>query len=785
MRPVLSLLKANIKHKKGAFKSIAALMAIITLSFSVTLSNNDNLEKALTAAHKAADTGDLVAILADDSVPDNMYEVLDKSEDVYRYRSEECIQEYVPFRIDGKETANQLFILPMSRANPRVIEEGNVNTAPAPLQKGEIYVPYAFSVIGGAKEGSVMEFRSGRGEYDVSFTVKGFTEEPFSSSVVMGIKVVVISDEDYDLIVSEKLSDVNAPVAFFSKAYMVHIFGKGNLSDKELKDRLNKECGISDNAVSVISKKESMSFTNIFSDTGTNLLYVYVALLVIVVLIMMCSSINSSVETEYVNLGILKSQGFTCGQIRLVYILQYTAALVIGSVIGIAASFPIIAVLGRMFSALTGIITETGISVGKCSLICLGILLLCTVFVLGATAKIGKISPVRAISGGKSEIYFDSRLNIKIRKKPLMLFLAIRQLTSRLKDYVGTAMITALLVFFMISIMIFTDGIDTEAIFSIGQCNVTAELSKGIDDKDIADIVSAVKEFDSEAVCYNYRRKYGLMAEGVELACDITDCPDRAAKVHKGRLPIYDNEIAITEIAAEEIGKAIGDTVTVGTGSKECDYLITGYFQSATELGKIFLMTYEGGVRLGFEKPVSMRFIISDENRSEELAELLNDSFGSVLEAKAEEKNTGLENITELVDVLLTTVVAAVFSVSVVFAAVVAGMSSAKAFIRERSDTGIFKAVGFTSGALRIQFSLRFLLMAAVGSILGAVLAMLFAKPMLSALLSFAGLTNFLTEFTPMTFVLPVSMICAGYFVFAYICSRSIRSVEIRELITE
>ena len=44
---IIKLIKANIKHKKGAFKSIAALMTIIVVSFTVTVSNNDNIDKAL------------------------------------------------------------------------------------------------------------------------------------------------------------------------------------------------------------------------------------------------------------------------------------------------------------------------------------------------------------------------------------------------------------------------------------------------------------------------------------------------------------------------------------------------------------------------------------------------------------------------------------------------------------------------------------------------------------------------------------------------------------------
>ena len=44
---ILTLLKANIRHKKGAFVSVILLMMMITLSFSVTVSNNEHAIAAI------------------------------------------------------------------------------------------------------------------------------------------------------------------------------------------------------------------------------------------------------------------------------------------------------------------------------------------------------------------------------------------------------------------------------------------------------------------------------------------------------------------------------------------------------------------------------------------------------------------------------------------------------------------------------------------------------------------------------------------------------------------
>ncbi len=78
--------------------------------------------------------------------------------------------------------------------------------------------------------------------------------------------------------------------------------------------------------------------------------------------------------------------------------------------------------------------------------------------ILLKTRRVTKISPVRAISGGRSEIYFDSRLNAPITSKPLSASLAFRQFTSNKKRYAGTVMIAAILTFFMIPVNLIGDA---------------------------------------------------------------------------------------------------------------------------------------------------------------------------------------------------------------------------------------------------------------------------------------------------------------------------------------
>ncbi|MBP3441277.1 MAG: FtsX-like permease family protein, partial [Clostridia bacterium] len=106
-------------------------------------------------------------------------------------------------------------------------------------------------------------------------------------------------------------------------------------------------------------------------------------------------------------------------------------------------------------------------------------------------------------------------------------------------------------------------------------------------------------------------------------------------------------------------------------------------------------------------------------------------------------------------------------------------------FVKERTDIGILKSLGFTAGGLRVQFALRFMIIAVIGSLIGAVASMFLTMPLLEALLRILGLTRIDASISFTTFIIPAAAIWLSFFVFAYIAARKIKKIEVRELISE
>lgn len=774
---ILKLLIANIKHKKGAFKSIIALTAIIVFSFAGTVSNNDNIDRSLERSHSYADTPTFTAFANKRNLQDNITEEITKHPDVTDVIETECIITENA-RIEEQKLSQIFFLYRETEDIYRVFNKNFTayNENPEPLEKGEIYIPYGLKAASNIEIGSVISF--GSEDNPENFTVKGFVEEPFVGAAPIGIKRLFISDSDFERIYE------NADDLYIAKAADIGVNLTEDSDYKTIKEEINDMCGLISSSFISFSKTETIRYTKIYSEFGSKILLAFLILLIIIVIISIRHSISTSIEMEYINLGILKSQGFTSGKIRLVYVLQYLIAEIIGSIIGLIISIPALKGLGMLFQQITGLLTATDMSFLKCGIMAAALIAITMIFVVLSTAKAAKISPVRAISGGKSEIHFDSRLNIPVKAKPLSLFIGLRQFTSRVRSYGGSVLIVALLVYFMMTIAILSQKL-TSDVFEEGSLNpnITIYMTKDFNIDNMNEVEQAVLDVDPDAKTIFALNKY-VMADGIEIACTSYNRPDDMHKPIDGRMPIYDNEIAVTEISADIFGKGIGDTITIDSKNTE-EFIITGTYQGFNDLGKTILITAEGLNKIDESKPLFMAEL-SDINLLNEAEKSLNDKFGGVikkLETNTEENSN--EGLIELIDFIFNILLIVVYAISIIFSAVVISMICSKSFIKERTDIGIFKAMGFTASTLRTQFAFRFMIIAAIGACLGGIASFFLTSPLLVILLKMAGLTQLDADINFFTFIIPAAAISLSFFIFAYIAARKINTVEIRELISE
>lgn len=779
---ILTLLNANIRRKKGSFISVILLTMIIAMSVTIILSIKESTLNGVYKAHEICDAPDIFAIYAEYNFPDNIIEDVKKDSRVKGVNVTDSILTEKA-KMGDEEYSNLMFIF-RSDKNIKLVKEdlsGIAETVPK-LQKGEIYVSQGFltNVYGNVGEKIIIETTAG--EYE--FTVKGILLDPMFGSSMIGYTAFYISDEDFSEITSAVSKKETENQHGLGKCVQIYKSDSCTLSSGQFRRQLNLDMGITDMAVGTTTNDMQLNFTTLFPKTVSSILLVFVMLLLAIVIIVTVHNISVEIETNYVTFGVLKAQGFDKNKIRLLFLGQYLLAEIIGAVIGTALSIPFIGVTSNIFVKITAIPAVTKVPAGRIAAIMAALFVLSVISIFFITIKINKISPVRAISGAKKEIYFDSIINAPISGRFLSLSLALRQFTSAKRRYAGTLVIVAILVFFMITITMLANAVNSKSsLESMGAVvtEIDVEPKKRLSDNDFENIEKEIEQFSEIKKSYYFNASYFLL-DGEDTLCVVYKDPSFLPAL-KGRAPIYDNEIGLSPILLDEFNLKIGDEVTVGWQGKKEKYIITGVIQTMNDAGRSFPMSYAAAERIGYDRSLWGCYSLESENDeilNQKIADTLNEKFGDIIKAEANGAvvDSSSEDAIKAMRIII-------YVSSVLFSLIVVHMVCSKAFTQERTDIGIYKAVGFKASKLRIQFAFRFLIVSLIGSAAGGILSYFFSEKMLGILLKSIGITSVNTDVFAASFEIPILIVCLSFLIFSYLVSGKIRKVKIRELVTE
>ena len=788
---IFTLVKANIRKKKSSFISIVILTAIVVAVVLTVVGVKDNYHKGMTRAFETADVSDVTTFIKAENLTKDLKDKVEKSDLVERvvYYDAICSNGQ---KVEGYEDGNSAFLMEMREGimlyNDR--RDGFVEDIPK-LTKGEIYLPLGLRSKLSCDVGDIITINLIKG-VKKEFTIKGFVQEPTQGAMLIGWKQLFISKEDYDLILKEcheiQLNDEEAAeITVDVTCVMIYQNSNNDLSSVLFQRKLNLETGIIDNSLGALNKEQSEHYSMLMADVILNIVFVFALFLFVIILIVMAHSIGTEIEIDYVTLGVLKSQGFSKGKLRQIFMWQYGMAETIGIVIGCILAVPLLKAVGEVCREIIGTLEVSNL-VNVTSLILILILIVVTfVLIHISTVKVVEISPVRAISGGKKEIYFNSRFNAPISSRALGASLAFRQFTSGKKRYVGMGLIVAILTFFMVTVNLLGNLLvpeNTGEAMGLVIPDIEIYHKKSDVSTEWEELDDLVKEYSDIKYLNSFQAEY-VSLNGENLYCEICEIPEAITGILEGREPLYDNEILVTKLVAESLELEIGDKVKVSSDGKEDDYIISGFYQSISDTGMTFSMSGKAMERLKDEKLefYSRLYVIEDKTKLDAIKERIQEQYGEEfdIEVYTKDNNPILEQFGNII--LILKLIINVFSV--IFTAVAVRMVCVKTFLQERTDIGIYKAIGFTSTKLRTQFAVRFFIVSLIGAILGIILSVLASTKMLGIILRQMGITKLVLTFTADALILPVLIVSVSCMVFAFLASSKIKKVEVRELVVE
>ncbi len=778
---ITTLLRANIKHKKGSFISVLILAFLIVTTAAASFGARNNFETALHNAQKESDSPSVIAMIAEKELTDELLASVENSELVERVKVYDSIDRSGDIICGDKSDGNSWFFQKL-RAGIKLVNkdfDGFEDTIPE-LSSGEIYLTTGLQSKLECNIGDTVRVGFEDGEHQ--FKIKGFVQEPVIGAMMIGWKQVFISDEDFDSL-KQQLSPYETDTRT-SYLKIVNIYkADKDLNDAKFGRQLNLETGIISKSSGSLTLAQSDNYTGLFLRIIIYVFIGFVLILFAIVLVVIFHSIKTEIEIDFVNLGILKSQGFTSSNLTKVIMLRYALAELIGAVLGVLVSFPLERLLSSVFKGITGIVPDKSLAVIETSLLVLGMLALSALIIFISTRKLARISPVRAVSGGKNEVYFSSRLNASISGRALGASIAYRGFSSAVKRYMGILIIAVILTFFTVTVNIMAAIVNSrKAIEAMGSTfyDITIELQSDESAEHIEEYEQLIEKYtpieQKEYGNYQY-----ISLNGENIICAYIVQPENFSMI-KGRAPTVDNEIVITQAVSDALELSIGDEAIVEGRKHKAQFIVSGIAQSMRDAGYSMGMNFEGAKRLGAKRVSYLSFVLEDTSKMDDIAAELNDKYSGI-EAKAYdyEKQMG----EDVIVIAAKAIRLVIYGFSGVFALVSVLMVCTGTFIQERQDLGIYKAIGFTSGKLRRIFAIRFFMISLAGSIIGSILARFFSADLLNLIFSFFGIVHVKTVNTPLTFIGAAAFICVLITVFAYFAARKVKKVEVRELITE
>ena len=781
---IRTLLKANLKRHIGSVLGVFFLILLVSVSLATVLTVWSNSGRYVNEEMDRLGFGDITAWVSGLGNVSTLTEEIADLDEVDSVGVQEIIYSEYEVGEQESDSEGQLITYDPERYPYKIFSDdiSDYQAGVPPIAPGEIYVsPSLFSMFG-VCIGDIITFPIARSGVDKSFVVKGYFEDPFMGSSMIGMKSFLICEQDH-----EEIAGMIAGAGIDGLArdgYMLHILqaADSDLSAAQFNALLNENTSLQNFVEFTHSHAAISGFMLTLQNVFTSLLLAFVGILVLAALAALSHSIGSTIEQDYVNMGILKTMGFTSGKLRGLQLLQYLIGIVCGLAAGILLALPVAGFVCRMTVTTTGLLVPSILPLGLCLLSFGVILLLLLGFIWLRTRKIRKVAPMKAIRGELGNPVMSRKAAVPIRRKGLGFWMALRQLTTSKKRYMGACLVAMLLVFFAsligrVNAWLGPNGEGLMDAFNPADLHIAAQPmgETGIDQ-----VEQTILEYTEITDRYMLAMP-SVSVNGVDYTANVITEPERF-HILSGRTCQNPDEVVLTEFVAVDFGVSIGDTVTIAGSLGSGEYTVSGIYQCANDMGANIGMNREGYDLIGAESSTMWctHYFIQDPALQPAIMQALEKTYGGDVYLH-ENAWPGLYGILSAMQLLMIFL----YAIVILFVLVVTFLTAGKLLHAEQKDLGIYRAMGFSAQRLRRSFALRFGIIALLGSALGTILSAVLTDPLVAVLMRMEGISNFSSQPGIGTVLFPGAVVLLLFAAFAWLIAGKIKRVPLSVLVSE
>lgn len=741
---------ANIRKTKSASTTLVIMFIIAALLLNAGLLVVINYGSFFNNLKDELKSSNVYFALPDKIYTNEVKTYIDKNEHVKETQTNDGLVLNANILSKGEEKSFPIMFSNMDEK--REISKWKFVGEHLPAEDMSVYVPDIFKAVNGYQLNDKIELKYTDEETKeikvITFTVKGYTEDIYFSSTDTGYISFYLPEDTY-----QKVKGILNKPEYLTHVVFANLDDVKNVSAIEsgIREILNLSSAslmaADPSTMLVVIDLELIYLSRCMMASMVSAMMVMFALIIVIVcLLVVRFRIVNSIEEDVMKIGSLKSIGYTSRQIILSVILQFSLIAGIGSLIGIALSYPALPAVSAVFEQQSGLKWEQGFDGGVSGTAFLILLLIVIFIAFLAAHRISKLNPIHALRGETTvRKYKRNHLQLEKANSNLQLVLAFKNVLQSMKQNVMIIVILIAVTFCGVFgvIMYYNTTIDTKAFAEVPGmeiCNAIAVLNP---EKNQTEAVKSIESMDN-VWKVQYLDEMKVKVEGMEVATYVMDDYNKKETklVYEGRYPENKNEITLAGILAERLDKTIGDTVTVGFGENEEQFKVVG-LSNGSQMGGLntsILAKDYGRLNPNFKH--QSLYIYLDEGRTDAakfVAKLEGKFDKSMLLAAVnfdKEMAEGMASYQKIVAAMgLAMLVITLLVVTLVLYFVIRS-----SVIRKKRELGIQKAIGFTTYQLMSQLSISFMVPIIIGVVIGTLLGAFYTNPMMSVSMKSAGI---------------------------------------------
>jgi putative ABC transport system permease protein len=649
------------------------------------------------------------------------------------------------------------------------------NNKIAIVQHGEIGVPVYYAEELNIKVGDTITLR--KGDYQKEFKVSAIIRDSIMNSALSYSKRFLITEKDQNELALhigeweycfEFLLYENASTTVLENAYM--------------------NAGMPSNGVAVTAGTFNM--LNVFSYGLIAIVIIAISILLInISLLCLSYIIRATMAEENHSIGEMKAIGIPGKEIEKIYQMKYTILALVAAAIGYLTSIP----FGDFFSKTVIMYCGDGSSQWmKWVFPFVGVIFL-SIFIMFRCHRIiqrNLKSTVMELIRGEENVKKEGHYSLPPKGlKYRNLVMALGELKCKSKEYFVIFLVFMFSSFLILLPMNMNNTIDNPAFLTymgIGESDIRIDIQYSenlIEQKEAAmDYLEKDSEIHRYALYQNgYVQSQNVDGEWEYIRVQNGDNSTFLLKYLEGNAPEKNNHMALSYMNAVGLGKKVGDSITVTYEGKELIFYVCGIYQDITYGGKtakaainfdikdiegymIYLDVYDG---VDINKKVDEMRATLPDSKITPVNEFVFQTLKGVVE------NMSLVEGVSIVISLLLTILITIMFLQLITA-------------REHSAIAIKKAIGFSTGDIRIQLGIRILIIQFFAIFAGTILANTLGEVIFAGMLSSIGVAkiNMLVEPLWAYIICPAVQLLA-VIITVIIGTKVIRNYHIRDQIME